>query len=87
MSGGHFNYSQYHISEIADSIEAAIKANGVKSEDCEWVQEYSAETIAEFKTAVELLRRARVYAQRIDWLLSCDDGEDDFHQRLREDLS
>lgn len=30
---------------------------------------------------------AQVYAQRIDWLLSGDDGEDNFHLRLKEDLA
>ena len=86
MSGGHFDYQQYRLGDIADSIEVAIEANGVASEDFEWVQDYSAETIAEFKAAVDLIRRAQIYAQRIDWLLSGDDGEDQFHQRLREEL-
>ena len=47
---------------------------------------YSKETVAEFRKAVRLLRKAYVYAQRIDWLLSGDDGEDNFHRRLKEDL-
>jgi hypothetical protein len=29
---------------------------------------------------------AEIYAQRIDWLLSGDDGEDSFRERLKEDL-
>jgi hypothetical protein len=29
---------------------------------------------------------AEIYAQRIDWLLSGDDGEDSFRKRLKEDL-
>jgi hypothetical protein len=32
------------------------------------------------------LKLAYVYAQRIDWLLSCDDGEDSFHKRLQAQL-
>ena len=47
---------------------------------------YSDEVIEEFKIAVELLRRAEVYAHRIDLLLSGDDGEETFLQRLHEDL-
>ena len=87
MSGGHFDYQQYRLGDIANSIEVAIEVNNVASEEFEWVQDYSPETIAEFKTAVELIRKAQIYAQRIDWLLSGDDGEDQFHQRLRDDLS
>lgn len=40
--------------------------------------EYSKETIKEFKKGIALLKKAEVYAQRIDWLLSGDDGEDSF---------
>lgn len=27
-----------------------------------------------------------IYTQRIDWLLSGDDGEESFHSRLKEEL-
>ena len=47
---------------------------------------YTEETLAEFRKAIEVLKQAEVYAQRIDWLLSGDDGEDNFHERLKEDL-
>ena len=47
---------------------------------------YSKETIGKIKHGVILLMKAEVYAQRIDWLLSGDDGENEFRQRLREDL-
>lgn len=49
--------------------------------------EYTEETIKEFKTAIRTLRMAQVYAQRVDWLISGDDGEDSFHERLAEDLA
>ena len=89
MSGGHFDYWQYHIGTIADSIEQKIDENTVKPEYWygEWNgQRYSDETIAEFKKGVELLRKAEIYANRIDWLLSADDGEESFHSRLKKEL-
>lgn len=49
--------------------------------------EYTEETINEFKTAVRTLRMAQVYAQRIDWLICGDDGEESFHKRLSENLA
>ena len=49
--------------------------------------DYTPETIQEFRNGVEILKKASVYAQRIDWLISGDDGEDSFHQRLKEDLN
>ena len=48
--------------------------------------DYTPETLAEFRKGIEILKRASVYAQRIDWLISGDDGEDSFHKRLQEDL-
>ena len=48
--------------------------------------EFSEETLAEFKKAIHILKQAEIYAQRIDWLLSGDDGEESFHERLKEEL-
>lgn len=47
---------------------------------------YSKETLREFRKAIKLLRQAHIYVQRIDWLLSGDDSEDTFHERLKEEL-
>jgi hypothetical protein len=47
---------------------------------------YPDEVIAEFKNAYEALRKAEIYAQRIDWLLAGDDGEKSFLERLKEDM-
>lgn len=76
MSGGHFDYGQYKISEIADGVERLILSN----------TEYSEETIAEFRNGLDALNKAVIYAQRIDWLVSGDDGEESFHRRLAEEL-
>lgn len=48
--------------------------------------EYPPEIIEEFKNAVLALHTAEVYAQRVDWLLSGDDGEESFLRRLKDDL-
>jgi len=79
MSGGHFDYQQYHINEIASEIEHLIERNKES-------HTYSDRTISEMKEAVELLQKSYVYAHRIDWLVSADDGEETFHTRLSEDL-
>ena len=47
---------------------------------------YPDAVIEEFKKGVDILRKAHVYAQRIDWLISGDDGEESFHRRLKEEL-
>lgn len=83
MSGGHFDYKQYTMSYIADQIEHVIDNN---CSDNDRSYNLSAETIEEFKRAVEYLNIAQVYVQRIDWLLSGDDSETTFHTRLHNDL-
>ena len=47
---------------------------------------YRDEIIEEFKKGYEMLRKAEIYAQRIDWYLAGDDGEESFMERLKEDL-
>ena len=80
---------QYHIDDLVEKIKNVISTND-STEKNEWGEDvgshYSEETISEFKKSVEVLKLAKVYAHRIDWLLSGDDGEDSFHERLREDL-
>jgi hypothetical protein len=89
MSGGHFQYKQYELGQIADEIEQLILDNDSKE-----VNEYgeikgygySLETIEKFKIARISLLLAQIYVQRIDWLVSGDDGEDSFHSRLDADF-
>ena len=77
MSGGHFDYNQYKIREIKDSIEQFIVDNDYN---------FLNSVLDEFKKGVKILAKAEIYVQRIDWLLSGDDGEETFLKRLREDL-
>jgi hypothetical protein len=48
---------------------------------------YPDEVIEKMKEGIEILKRAQIYAHRIDWLLSGDDGEESFLKRLEEDLN
>lgn len=99
MSGGYFDYNQYRIDEIADTVERIIKgAAGIEAplddysgeSSNSWAKRFlaecSPETLQEFKSGLVALKIAAAYAQRIDWLLSGDDGEETFHRRLKEDL-
>lgn len=101
MSGGHFDYKQYNINEIADSILSVLSRQGddlPKSElfyddfyykkhpEAKRYRIYPVEIQQKMNEAVKHLRIAAVYAQRIDWFLSGDDGEESFLKRLEEDL-
>ena len=82
MSGGHFNYSQYKIEMIADQIEQLI----IQDDHSPMSERFTPETVEKFRAGLRHMRLAYVYAQRIDWLVSGDDGEEAFHRRLAEDL-
>lgn len=107
MSGGAFDYQQWHIGNIADAVEQEIEENfkecsiedmdvcdrrwmcddnGKILDDYKYINEYPPEVISVFKDAVHALRVAEIYAQRIDWFLSGDDGEERMFERLQEDL-
>jgi hypothetical protein len=47
---------------------------------------YPDDVIEEFKKGVDILKKAHIYAQRIDWLISGDDGNESFLKRLKEEL-
>ena len=47
---------------------------------------YSDEVIEKMKDAIKALKIAQIYAHRVDWLLSGDDGEESFLSRLEENL-
>lgn len=78
MSGGHFNYDQYRIHNIIDSIEIEIESNNY---------DFPEHIIQKFKEGVYFLKIAEIYAQRIDWLISGDDNEDSFIKRLNDEIS
>ena len=105
MSGGHWNYLQYRLTDVAEDIDKLIEQNGkpkteeeLKEEtwrDEDWYNkypedryyyEYDEDVIEQFKKAAHAIRIAQIYMQRMDWLLSGDDGEESFLRRIDEDL-
>lgn len=89
MSGGKFNYAQYHINTIAELIESLILGNK-ESAPNEWEcmrgYHFPDKIIDKFKESIPILKQAYIYAQRIDWLVSGDDSPDMFLKRLAHDL-
>ena len=92
MSGGYFEYNQWKVEELAEDIDRAIARstrlldNPPDKNDYEHCYVYTPETLAKFTEARDTLRRAAKMAQRVDWLLSGDDGEDSFHKRWEEEV-
>lgn len=78
MSGGAFKYIQHNwdLKNSIDAIDNAIKERG-----------YSHEVIFHLSEAKGVIEKAMVYLERVDFLLSGDDGEESFLERLKTDLS
>ena len=75
MSGGSLDYVSFRIDDAVDEIQEALSVG------C-----FSENTKERFREAILTLRKASVYAHRIEWLLSGDDDEKCFHMRLEEEL-
>ena len=77
MSGGSLDYFYSRIDEPIQIISEKIKW-GKKT--------WSSKTLRKFNMAIKYLRVAQIYSKRIEWLLSGDDGEESFHERLKDEL-
>lgn len=100
MSGGYFIYSQNRIKDIIDILEDELKQQGedipiadrccydTKNDDPDYYKYpiYSEEVQEAMIEGLKIIDKAYVYAQRIDWFLSDDDGEKSFLERLEKDL-
>jgi hypothetical protein len=76
MSGGRFDYIQYRLEDVVEQVENELSDN----------EGYS-ETVADILGRTVLyLKLATIYLNRVDWFLSGDDGEEQFVNRLKEDL-
>lgn len=77
-----------YVEKDASDIERWMRDdNGNVLEDYKYYSMYNDDTISLLKDAVRQLRLAAIYAQRVDWLLSGDDGEDSFKRRLIDEVA
>lgn len=83
MSGGFFDYVQFRLDEPIEDISKILINNEKKTEE----DKIPKEVIEELKKGIKNLEISKIYLQRIDWLLSGDDNENDFLERLKEELN
>jgi siroheme synthase (precorrin-2 oxidase/ferrochelatase) len=83
MSGGYFECSNYIFNRVAEQIEQVVETG--HDEDC-YEYTFGDDTREQMRQAVWALKLAAIYMNRVDYLLSGDDSEESFHQRLRKEL-
>jgi len=84
MSGGHFDYQQHRFNDVADEIERVLGPmepdayipDGIEDAG---IREKFMETLHECRRCAEMV-------QRVDWLLSGDDGPDCFRRRWEKEV-
>ncbi len=96
MSGGALDYAFTHIYGVFERVKEYRKevvAKGIEEfgfdakrmniapEELKW------RVIQNLDNAIVALKVAEVYAKRIEWLISDDDGYDDFVNGVAEDLN
>jgi len=93
MSGGTFDYKQYAITEIIEKLEQVLEEQGKPNPDYgryDWEPELlrndSENVQMVIREGIHALKKAQIFAQRIDWYLAGDDGEESLFKRLAEEL-
>ena len=87
MSGGTFDYSQYRIIDIYEKIEYYLEIQGEETEYGGEHPIYEQQVLKRLQDAIECLKKAYVYAQRVDRFLAGDDGDETFIWRLDKELN
>lgn len=86
MSGGHFDYNQYRISDIADQIERDLSRIG-KTNDYGDVIDIPEDIVDKMFEAITVLRKCEKMVHAIDWYMSGDTGDDSFRKEWGENMS
>lgn len=89
MSGGHFDYTQYRMGDVAENIWDLITHNDIPFADDfgdKYGYQFDKEIIDQLLLGYFFTKMAQIYVQRIDWLVSGDDGQEEFLERLQEDI-
>jgi len=76
MSGGEYEYIQYEIDETALRIHQKAK---------DYEKTCDKKTIDRIIETAKILEKAAMMVQRVDWFVSCDDSEESFNKRWKED--
>jgi len=79
MSGGEFDYNEYHIEEIAERIQLFLDKTAV------YETRFQEKTIEAIKEGLESLYKSYAFAFNLDLLISGDISEVEFHDSLKKE--
>lgn len=79
MSGGHFDYNQYRLDDIADQIERDLNRRG-KVTDWGTTFVIPKDIANKMVETIVMLRKCGKMVHAIDWFMSGDTGDDSFRE-------
>ena len=86
MSGGYFDYKEYHIGVIAAEIKYILD-NFDEFEDLLEDKSTREVVLAKLKEGYFIMQLAKTFATRIDYWLEGDDSTESFIKRLDKEIS
>lgn len=82
MSGGHFDYNQYRIADIADQIERDLRTIG-KTNEYGVIIDIPSDIADKMLETLASLRKCENMVHAIDWYMSGDTGDDSFREEWK----
>jgi len=85
MSGGHFNYEQYKLKDIADKIdEDVLFASRHKKDEYGYDPYLPPEVRREMRKLEKMLRKMYAIVHDYDWWFSGDSDKESFMRRMKK---
>ena len=86
MSGGHYEYEQYKIDQVAYQMKKDIENNGETHDPHNYVFDFTKETMEYMKKVSDIVALAGILTKHADWLYSGDDSEETFRENIEKAL-
>ena len=77
MSGGHYDYAQHYIWNIAETIERELATNN-QEDECGYARQMPSDVVARMTELKNKLEQVAKLVKEADWLYSGDTSADYF---------
>ena len=84
MSGGHFDYGCFKISQFAEELRHEIETNSADTRDSDYAPDLKPETIKILERCYTIIKLAGDLAYGIEWMYSSDTSEEFFVGKAKE---
>ena len=86
MSGGHFQYDEFRMHHMAEQIDFEIQNNDIPDPQYGQTNGYCKEVLFYMQYTRDTLIHAHKMTKHLDYLLSGDTGQEDYLERVKNEL-